>query len=115
MLLPSLNAAKNKDHRAAYISNLRQFGIAMFIYTDDREDELYPSLFNPEKIHRSQLWWPYRLFEGTDDQLAGTENPFNHGHLGYVAEPNLYFDPGLKGAFAELEGRGYELKHYQND
>ena len=35
--------------------------------------------------------------------------------MDYLREPRMYFDPGLKGADAELEGRGYELKDYQND
>jgi prepilin-type processing-associated H-X9-DG protein len=35
--------------------------------------------------------------------------------MDYLREPSMYFDPGLKGADAELEGRGYELKDYQNE
>lgn len=118
MLLPALGVAKNKAHRAACTNNLRQFGIATMIYADDNEDKLFPSLFNPEKVAGSAPWWSYRLFAGADGQLADLENPFNHGNLftqGYITEPKLYFDPGLKGGAAELEGRGYELKYYQNE
>jgi len=118
MLLPALGLAKNKAHRTACINNLRQFGIATFIYADDNGDKLFTSLFNPERVVGSEPWWSYRLFTGADGQPADTENPFNHGHLfshGYITEPKLYYDPGLKGAVAELEGRGYELKDYQND
>ena len=117
MLLPALSAAKNKAHRASCINNLRQLGIATLIYADDHEDKLYPSLFNPEQMLGSRPWWSYRLFGGADGQPADQEFPFNHGHLfryGYLTEPRLYFDPGLKGIDANLEGRGYELKYYQN-
>ncbi len=118
MLLPALSAAKNKAHRAACTNNLRQFGIATIIYADDNEDKLFPSLFNPEKVRGSEPWWSYRLFGGANGQPAITQVPFNHGHLyalGYITEPKMYYDPGLKGASAELEGRGYELADYQSD
>jgi prepilin-type N-terminal cleavage/methylation domain-containing protein len=118
MLLPALSQAKNRAHRAACTNNLRQFGIATFIYADDHEDKLFPSLFNPEKVAGSAPWWSYRLFAGSDGQPADQTLPFNHGNLfvgGYISEPKMYYDPGLKGTAAELEGRGYELKHYQND
>ena len=118
MLLPALSAAKNKAHRVNCINNLRQIGIGTFLYADDHEDALYPSLFNPEKLPQSQPWWSYRLFAGSDGQPADITKPFNHGYLfamDYLREPRMYFDPGLKGADAELEGRGYELKDYQND
>ncbi len=117
MLLPALSVAKNKAHRAACTNNLRQFGIATFLYADDHEDKLFPSLFNPEVVKGSQPWWSYRLFGGADQQPADVAHPFNHGHLftgNYIVEPKLYYDPGLKGGEAELEGRGYELKDYQN-
>jgi prepilin-type N-terminal cleavage/methylation domain-containing protein len=118
MLLPALSAAKNKAHRASCINNLRQLGIATFIYADDHEDKLYPSLFNPEALAGSAPWWSYRLFGGADGQPADVDNPFNHGHLfryNYITDARMYFDPGLKGVDANLEGRGYELKYYQND
>ncbi len=117
MLLPALSAAKNKAYRATCTSNLRQLGIATIIYADDNEDKLFPSLFNPARVAASEPWWSYRLFGGSDGQPANTQIPFNHGHLfslGYITEPKMYYDPGLKGAQAELEGRGYELKDYQN-
>lgn len=116
MLLPALSAAKTKAHRVSCTNNLRQLGIGTFIYADDNDDKLYPSLFNPQVIPGSQPWWSYRLFGGSDGQPADTENPFNHGHLfsqDYIKEPRIYYDPGLKGVTAELEGRGYELKYYQ--
>ena len=118
MLLPALGVAKNKAHRTACINNLRQFGIATFIYADDNADKLFPSLFNPEQVRGSQPWWSYRLFAGADGQPADVTVPFNHGYLfaqGYITAPKMYFDLGLKGAAAELEGRGYELGDYQTD
>src|SRR6056300_1324858 len=76
MLLPALSAAKNKAHRVNCINNLRQIGIGTFLYADDHEDALYPSLFNPEKLPQSQPWWSYRLFAGSDGQPADMTKPF---------------------------------------
>ena len=55
MLLPALSAAKNKAHRVNCINNLRQIGIGTFLYADDHEDALYPSLFNPETAAKPAL------------------------------------------------------------
>ena len=40
MLLPALNAAREKSRRARCISNLRQVGIALNIYANDHRDRL---------------------------------------------------------------------------
>ncbi|MDG1891381.1 MAG: prepilin-type N-terminal cleavage/methylation domain-containing protein [Verrucomicrobiota bacterium] len=118
MLLPALSSAKTKAQRVHCINNLRQLGIGTFLYADDYEDKLFPSIFNPEQLPASRPWWSYRLFGGSDGQPADVKNPFNHGFLyalGYIQEPRIFFDPGLKGADANLEGRGYELKYYRNE
>ncbi len=117
MLLPALSASKSKAYRASCSNNLRQLGVGTLLYADDNDDKLYKSLFNQEETSDSKPWWSYRLFSGPDGGPADQSKPFNHGHLfalGYIKVPAIYFDPGLKGLDAELEGRGYELKYYQN-
>ena len=50
LLLPALDAAKEKSKKTSCMNNLRQMGIATFIYADDYRDNLPPPLFDPEKI-----------------------------------------------------------------
>jgi prepilin-type N-terminal cleavage/methylation domain-containing protein len=49
MLLPALAGAKNRAHRVSCTKNLRQIGLGLSVYSDDHQDRLPPTLFNPEK------------------------------------------------------------------
>ena len=40
MLLPALNQARAKAHQTSCISNLKQFGVLINLYTDDYNDDL---------------------------------------------------------------------------
>ncbi|EEF60999.1 DUF1559 domain-containing protein [Pedosphaera parvula] len=46
LLLPSLAAAKEKGRRAACMSNLRQFGISISLYSDDNQSQLPETVVN---------------------------------------------------------------------
>jgi prepilin-type N-terminal cleavage/methylation domain-containing protein/prepilin-type processing-associated H-X9-DG protein len=47
MLLPSLASAKEMGKRIACLNNIRQLGLANFMYVDDNEDRHYPRTSNP--------------------------------------------------------------------
>jgi prepilin-type N-terminal cleavage/methylation domain-containing protein/prepilin-type processing-associated H-X9-DG protein len=55
MLLPALSRAKEAGRRIACLNNLRQFGIAVKIYTGDNQDQF------PRRANRGR--WPQQMFE----------------------------------------------------
>lgn len=115
MLLPALSQAKNKAKQIACTNNLRQLGIALTLYADDREENLPPSLFNPEKMNGSEPWMSYYLFLGQESQRADTSVPFNLGHLfaeNLIQEAKLFYDPGLRHS-ADLPIK-LEQKYYES-
>ena len=46
MLLPALSRAKEKSKQTYCLNNLRQMGIATFLYADDNQDRLPPPFFD---------------------------------------------------------------------
>src|SRR3989442_315700 len=62
MLLPALSRAKEKSKQAYCMNNLRQMGIAIFVYADDYQDRLPPPEFDPDRIAGSEPWRGYLLF-----------------------------------------------------
>src|SRR5262245_59511984 len=62
LLLPALARAKEKSKQAYCINNLRQMGIATFIYADDNQDKLPPPLFDPDQFPGIGPYNSYLLF-----------------------------------------------------
>src|ERR1700741_251783 len=62
MLLPALSSAKEKSKKTSCLNNLRQMGIATFMYTDDNQDRLPPPLFDPDKFPGIGPYNSYLLF-----------------------------------------------------
>lgn len=56
MLIPALATAKEKAKRTKCMSNIRQLGIAMKMYTDDNEELLPPMAWAGETG-----WWPWDM------------------------------------------------------
>jgi len=50
LLLPALSGAKEKSKQTYCSNNLRQMGIATFLYADDNQDRLPPPLFDPDQF-----------------------------------------------------------------
>jgi len=49
LLLPALNAAKEKARTIYCLSNLKQIGVALTMYSDDHQDKLIPAEYNPRR------------------------------------------------------------------
>ena len=90
MLLPALSRAKEKSKQTYCVNNLRQMGIATFIYADDNQDRLPPALYDPEQFpNNDRPFVSYVLF-GWDVTVGGWG-----GQVGQPAGPKLAVQLGL--------------------
>jgi prepilin-type N-terminal cleavage/methylation domain-containing protein len=62
MLLPALSMAKEKAHTIHCLSNLKQIGIALTVYSDDSHQRLIPAEYNPRKGAAFDDGWPTILY-----------------------------------------------------
>ena len=116
MLLPALANAKNQAKRTTCTNNLRQIGIGIAIYSDNYEDFLPPTLFDPENRNGSEPWMSYQLFLGQNDQPADLTNPLNLGVLyteNIISSPETFYDKGLR--HADDLPVPLEMKYYESE
>jgi prepilin-type N-terminal cleavage/methylation domain-containing protein len=62
LLLPALNMAKEKARTIYCLSNLKQIGVALTMYSDDHQDKLIPAEYNPRRGLPMDGGWPTILF-----------------------------------------------------
>ena len=104
LLLPALSAAKEKSKKTSCMNNLRQMGIATFIYADDFRDNLPPPLYDPE--NRPGVGGPFYTYllygwGGQVGRAADATNAANLGHLHaskYLSTPDIFYCPSLRHA-----------------
>jgi prepilin-type N-terminal cleavage/methylation domain-containing protein/prepilin-type processing-associated H-X9-DG protein len=115
MLLPALANAKSRAQRVNCTNNLRQLGLAVFMYADNFGDRLPPSEFNPEKEPNSGPWEAYSLWWGTPGQAPDLRAPVGLGHLyteGIITAPKSFYDPGLQHV-ASIPIK-FEMRYFQS-
>ena len=61
LLMPALAGAKEKARTISCISNLKQIGLALTLYSDDNNDFLVPAEYNLRKGADDQEGWPTLL------------------------------------------------------
>jgi len=85
MLLPALTAAKGRAQRIACVSNLKQFGVAMFLYAGDYADQVPGSKYNPQETPTGGGDAAYYLYNGSGITGVAVDSvatpPTNHGLL----------------------------------
>lgn len=85
LLLPALNTAKSTAKRTACLNNLKQFGVAMFVYAGDNDDRIPGSKYDPQSPPTGGGDSTYFLFEGPGVTGVAvdpvTTPPTNHGLL----------------------------------
>ncbi len=101
LLLPALASAKEKSKKTYCTNNLRQMGIATFIYADDFNDNLPPPLFDPEKFPGIGPYNSYLLYGwgGQVGRPATANLAANLGHLHaghYLRDGNIFYCPSLR-------------------
>jgi prepilin-type N-terminal cleavage/methylation domain-containing protein len=102
MLLPALSKAKERAKRTACLNNLKQFGVAMFVYAGDSGDGIPGSKYNPQNPSTGGGDSTYFLYEGAGDTGTlvnpATTPPTNHGLLystGAMPNGKSFYCPGL--------------------
>jgi prepilin-type N-terminal cleavage/methylation domain-containing protein/prepilin-type processing-associated H-X9-DG protein len=100
MLLPSLSRAKEKAKQTSCMNNLRQMGIATFIYADDNQDRIPPAFFNPAS---TGPYYSYLLYGwgGAVGRPAEPKLAVNLGLLyvgNYLKTPDIFYCPSLRHA-----------------
>lgn len=103
MLLPALSSAKEKSKQASCMNNLRQMGIATFLYADDNQDRLPTPLFDPELVPGIGPYNSYLLYGwgGPVGKPAEAKLAVNLGLLyvgNYLTTPNIFYCPSLRHA-----------------
>jgi len=103
MLLPALSSAKEKSKKTACLNNLKQMGLATFMYADDNQDRLPPPLFDPDNVPGIGPYNSYLLFGwgGQVGKAADAKLAANLGYLyagGYLKTPDIFYCPSLRHA-----------------
>src|SRR5437667_4247193 len=101
LLLPALSAAKEKSKQTSCLNNLRQMGLATFIYADDYQDRLPPPFFDPDLMPGNGPYYSYLLFGwgGTVGKPAEAKLAVNLGLLytgNYLRVPEIFYCPSSR-------------------
>ncbi len=101
LLLPALSAAKEKSKQTSCLNNLRQMGLATFLYADDYQDRLPPPFFDPDLLPGNGPYYSYLLF-GWGGAIGRPADPKLAVNLGllytgkYLPAPQIFYCPSSR-------------------
>ena len=103
LLLPALTAAKNRATRISCLNNLKQMGVAFFLYAGDNVDQLPPAEYTPSGNNTATTpWESYDVYEtGSANGVlvnATATPPVNHGifySARIVPDGKSFYCPGI--------------------
>ena len=101
LLLPALSAAKEISKQSYCLNNLRQMGIATFLYAEDNRDLLPPPFYDPDQLPGNGPYYSYLLFGwgGTVGRPAEAKLAVNLGLLyvgKYLPTPGVFYCPSSR-------------------
>ena len=101
LLLPALSRAKEVSKQTSCLNNLRQMGLATFIYADDHQDRLPPPFFDPDLMPGNGPYFSYLLYGwgGIVGKPAEPKLAVNLGllYIGkYLQAPQIFYCPSSR-------------------
>jgi len=101
MLLPALSRAKEKSRQTYCLNNLKQMGIAIFVYADDNNDRIPPPEYDPDRFPGIGPYNSYLLYGwgGTVGRPAEPKLAVNLGLLyigNYLSTPGVFYCPSSR-------------------
>jgi prepilin-type N-terminal cleavage/methylation domain-containing protein/prepilin-type processing-associated H-X9-DG protein len=101
MLLPALSRAKEKSKQTYCLNNLKQMGIAIFVYADDNNDRIPPPEYDPDRFPGIGPYNSYLLYGwgGTVGRPAEPKLAVNLGLLytgNYLRAPEIFYCPSSR-------------------
>jgi len=101
LLLPALSRAKEVSKQTSCLNNLRQMGLATFIYADDNQDRLPPPFFDPDLMPGNGPYFSYLLYGwgGIVGKPAQPKLAVNLGllYIGkYLQAPQIFYCPSSR-------------------
>jgi len=117
LLLPVLNKAKARAKRTTCLNNLKQFGVAMFVYAGDYGDRIPGAEYDPQNLPTKGGYITFLLYHG-NGVTAMPVNPIatpptNHGLLfttGIMPNGRSFYCPSMNtqmGAEVQFVYEGY--------
>ena len=110
ILVPLLQASREKARRISCASALRQFGLGLIVYASNYDDRIPKSFFDPERIaslpaYSYQVYWVNLDATSESEKIVG--GPWNLGHLFHeriIKDPKIFYCPSA--------GKGMRYEDY---
>ncbi len=103
ILIPLLQASRERARRVACASGLRQIGLGLIVYASNYDDRIPKSFFDPEEplfripAYSYQVYWVN--LDATSESEKITDGPWNLAHLfedRIIEDPKIFYCPSAR-------------------